>query len=340
MGIHKFESTEAFIAFDLDGAGVSSGPVRWARKVLQGGASDLARSQTYTFASLGMQRGGASAGVSAEWPDREAALEAFRTEVASMVEAGTFLPDAAKGVEDDDLAGLHQWDQRDTARFGAFAARCDGLSAAVTADRTVGLDGRTVAIEGLSPVGCWLAEQVVERGARVVAVSTATGTAVNPEGFDVAALRAAFAAEGAECVNQFGDPFAANAVFEQGAAVVFAGSGMGVVDHDVADKLAGSAALVASGRLHLTARGLAVLRRAGVAAPADFVSLAGSTIAAWGDPSRSDDEVLADVADTVTAINEESSHETDGPLLGACYRAESFLSTWQERLPFGRPLAP
>ena len=65
MRIHKFSSTEAFIAIDLEGAEASSGPVRWARKVLQGGAKDLARSQTYTYAVLGMARGGASAGISA-----------------------------------------------------------------------------------------------------------------------------------------------------------------------------------------------------------------------------------------------------------------------------------
>ena len=29
----------------------------------------------------------------------------------------------------------------------------------------------------------------------------------------------------------------------------------------------------------------------------------------------------------------------DGPFLGACYAAEAFLSTWQDELPFGRPLA-
>ena len=33
-----------------------------------------------------------------------------------------------------------------------------------------------------------------------------------------------------------------------------------------------------------------------------------------------------------------SAHD-DGPLLGACYRAEAFLRTWQDALPFGRPLA-
>ena len=69
--IHDFESTTAFVAIDLEDA-TSSGPVRWARKILQGGAQDLARSQTYTYAALQMKHGGASAGINAEAGDRDA----------------------------------------------------------------------------------------------------------------------------------------------------------------------------------------------------------------------------------------------------------------------------
>ena len=55
MRIHKFTSTDAFVAIDLDDAEASTGPVRWARKVLQGGAQDLARSQTYTYVQATQQ---------------------------------------------------------------------------------------------------------------------------------------------------------------------------------------------------------------------------------------------------------------------------------------------
>ena len=340
MALHKFETSEAFIAFDLDGAEVSSGPVRWARKVLQGGAKDLARSQTYTFAVLEMARGGASAGISAEGPDRAAALEAFRAEVAPLVESGRFLPDAAKGVADTDLAELWSIDRRDRAWLGSTGERADAVSAVVTAERTVGLDGRIVAIDGLSPLGCLIADAVVARGGSVTAVASTAGTVTNPAGFDPNALRDAWSAHGADGVAQLGDVMDVDAVFDQGAEVVFAGSATGVVDHQVAERLAGCAAVVASGRLPVTARGLAVLRRSGVAVPADFVALSGSTIAAWGVPERDDDVVLTEVDATVSAICDEVNQSGDGPLLGACYRAEAFLATWQDRLPFGRPLAP
>lgn len=340
MRIHKFTTTEAFIAIDLEGAEASSGPVRWAKKILQGGAKDLARSQTYTYAALGMQRGGASAGISADPSDRGAAIEAFLAEAQDLVADGTYLPDAAKGVGRDELAPLHDADPRDTARLGDFADRCDGLSAAVTAHHAVGLDGRTVAIEGFEGIGTWIADGAIGRGARVTAISTATGTVTNADGFKLAELNEAFAAHGADMVNELGEVGHSMAIFGSGADVVFAGSKVGVVDHKVADQLSEASAVVASGRLHLAARGLAVLRKAGVAAPADFVALAGSTLATWGDVNRSDDEIVAGVREDIGDLCDQLQGHDDGLMLAACYHAEDFLSQWQSELPFGRPLAP
>lgn len=340
MRIHKFESTEAFIAIDLADAEASSGPVRWAKKVLQGGAKDLARSQTYTFAALGMRRGGASAGISADPDNRAAAIEAFTAEVGALVADGTYLPDAAKGVADTDLADVRADDPRDTARLDAVADRFNSLSAAVTAEATVGLAGRTVAIEGFGAAGPDLAGAVAARGGTIIAVSTSTGTVTNDTGIDADSLAEAYAADGPDCVSRFGDVAHPMAVFGSGAGVTFAGSKTGVVDHTVAAQLADSAALIASGRLAMTARALAVLRAAGVAAPGDFISLAGGTMAAWGDAARSDDEVATDIATAVADLCNEHKDHADGSFLAACYAAESFLATWQDELPFGRPLAP
>lgn len=344
MRIHKLETTTAFIAIDLDDAEASSGPVRWARKILQGGAEDLARSQTYTYAVLGMRRGGASAGISADAADRDTAIAAFVEELVPLVADGTYLPDAAKGVGEDDLAPLRAADARDTARLAGgaptLADRCEGLSAVACAQHTLaGLDGRTIAIEGFGDNGPALATAAVDRGAKVIAVSTTAGTITNAAGFDPAALTEAWTAHGADLVGQLGDADAAGAVFGSGADVVFAGSKMGVIDHVVAAQLADAAAVVPCGRLPLTTKGLATLRRAGVAAPADFVALAGSTLAVWGDANRTEPEILAGANEDVADLADEFAGHDDGPLLAACYAAEEFLSTWQDTLPFGRPLA-
>ncbi len=345
MRIHKFTSVDAFVAIDLVEAETSSGPVRWARRILQGGAKDLARSQTYTYAVLNMRHGGASAGVSAPGPERSEAVSAFVAEAAELVEYGNYLPDAAKGVSEADLAPLRGNDPRDTTRLSGdgstFVDRCEGLSAAVCAHHSVGdLSGRSVSIEGFNANGPALAAAVVERGASVTAVATGAGTVSSGSGFDAQALGDAWAAHGAGMVNEFGEVGAPAEVFSTRADVFFVGSKMGVVNHEIAAQIQGSAAVVACGRLPLTARALAVLRRAGVAVPADFVALAGSALALRGDPARSEAEILAAVGETVGVLSSEFAADSDGPFLAACRAAESYLSTWQDELPFGRPLAP
>ena len=342
MRLHKFSNLDAFVALDLAGAEAASGPVRWARKVLQGGAKDLARSQTYTYAALQMRRSGASAGISAEAPQRTGAVAAFVAEAAALVPDATFLPDAAKGVSDEDLAPLRKQDPRNTNRLGAFSAQCDGLSAAAAADAAVGLDGRSAVIEGFSAGGPALAEAVTQRGGRVVGLATAEGSLVSDAGFEPAALAEAWAAHGHKALGSLagnGDGLdEPAALWGVGADVVFAGSRMGVVAHGVAEQLE-CRALVPSGRLAFTSKALAVCRRGGIAAVPDFVALAGSTVAAWSSPDTGDDDVRAEIADTVAALMADALSSDDGPFLGACYAAEAFLSTWQDELPFGRPLA-
>ena len=174
----------------------------------------------------------------------------------------------------------------------------------------------------------------------MIAISTASGTAINSDGFDVSAFAEAWRVHGADVVSTLGEPEHSRAVFDSGADVVFAGSKMGIVDHGVAAELENAVAVVACGRVALTAKALATLRRAGVAAPADFVALAGSTLALWGDVNHTEAEIFAGVDEDVAELSAEFAGHDDGPLLGACLYAEDFLGTWREELPFGRPLAP
>ncbi len=342
MRLHKFSDVDAFVALDLDGAEAASGPVRWARKILQGGAKDLARSQTYTYAALQMRCSGASAGINAEAPGRGEAVAAFVAEAAALVADGTYLPDAAKGVGDQDLAPLREADPRNADRLDAFGSQCDGLSAAAAADAAVGLDGRTAVIEGFSAGGPSLAEAVSQRGGRVVGLATAEGSLADEGGFDPGALAEAWSAHGDKALGALagsGDGLAEPwALWGLAADVVFAGSKMGAIHHGIAEGL-DCRALVPSGRLAYTSKALAVCRRGGIAAVPDFVALAGSTVAAWSSPDAGDEEVRAEIARAVAALMDEALDADDGPFLGACYAAEAFLSTWQDELPFGRPLA-
>lgn len=294
MTIEKLDTVDAFIVFDLADAPEAVGIVRSARKILPGGASDLARSMTYTFATFKMQRSGASAGINAVDDDRADAVAKFTAEIAPMVSSGRFLPEPGTRVPRTALESLTEADPRLSIGDIADQATVAGVVAAA-ASAASGLDGRTVAIEGSGPI-C---------DALTISIENQGGTIVEMNGQ---------------------------------ADVLFAGSKMGAIDHTVAEQLQ-VGTLVPYGPIPVTARALAVLGRAGTTVVPDFIATAGSLFAWWptGDPSP--DAIAAEAAAQITASLEEIADHPDGLFLAAAYRAESFLSTWQDTLPFGRPLA-
>ena len=341
MAIHKLTSTDAFVAFDLDGA-PAAGIVRAAPKILQGGAKDLARSMTYTFATLEMQRGGASAGINAQPDDRDAAIAAFASELTPMAADGALALDAGKGVRSDQLAELQTADDRSDLLAQAhgddtLADHLSGLGPVVAAAAAIGgLDGKKVAIEGFGATGPALAAAAAAQGATVVAVSTTKGSKADAGGLDPAELRGAWAESGDTMVGD--DAEAAWKVFGADADVLFAGSKAGAINHETADRL-GASAVVPHGALPFTARALAVMQRAGVTVVPDFVALAAPAVGAWPGDAGDADAVIAKATAAIQAAIEETSGHEDGAFLGACHRAEAFLKTWQDSLPFGRPLA-
>ena len=294
MPIEKLETVDAFIVFDLPDAPESVGIVRSARKILPGGASDLARSMTYALATFAMRRSGASAGINAVDDDRPDAVAKFAAEITPMVGSGRFLPEPGTRVPRTALESLAESDPRAAVGEVADQATVTGVVAAA-AQASGGLDGRTVAIEGSGPI--------------------------------CDALKAAAKEQGGTMVEMNGQ-----------ADVLFAGSKMGAVDHTMAEQLQ-VGTLVPYGPIPVTARALAVLGRAGTTVVPDFIATAGPLFAWWptGDPTP--EAIAADATAKITASLEEIADHPDGLFLAAAYRAESFLATWQETLPFGRPLA-
>jgi glutamate dehydrogenase/leucine dehydrogenase len=339
--VEKLTSVDAFVVFDFEDAPTALGVVRSAPKILVDGATWLARSQTYQLAIFEQRAGGASAGINARPEARTDAIAAFVTEIEPWVASRRFLPDAARGVQPDQLAPLRAADPRPDdywARRAELAAA--GLEAATIA-AVGGLDGRSVVIEGFDETGLELARRVVAQGGSVAAVSTADGTAVQPSGLSIDALDAAWAAHGADLVRELvPDLEPPGRVFGVTADILVCGSRTGIVDHGVA---AGCdvKALVPSGPIPVTAKALAVLQRAGVVVLPDFVTTAGPLLGAAlpaldgeGPPLTVDD-----VAATIGAVITDVLSDESGPVLGACLRAEAFMRTWRDELPFGRPLA-
>jgi hypothetical protein len=106
----------------------------------------------------------------------------------------------------------------------------------------------------------------------------------------------------------------------------------GLINHEVAEGIK-AATIVPLTPLPVTAKAYAVLRRAGVAYVPDFVALAAPLLATCAPQAD------ADPVDRVRATVAELAPSGPDAWLVAVGMAEAFLSTWQDALPFGRPLA-
>ncbi|MFN0026472.1 MAG: hypothetical protein ACKV2O_04685 [Acidimicrobiales bacterium] len=336
MKTRKLSTVDGFVLLDLENAPGSVGVVRSAPKILVGGAEMLARSVTYSFAVFGIPAGGASAGVNAAPGDRAAAVAAFAVEVGSFEPPVLF--DAGRGVRQEELAGLSATDPRSAALLAereGIAVR-DHLTAAgalASAEKVGGaLRGQRVGIEGFGTVGVTLARQVVAAGATVVAVGTAAGTAFQPDGFSLDVLADAWATDEEAMVKKVGtSQQPAWAIWSSRADVLFCGSKAGAMTHEGAGSLQ-ARTVVPIAPVPITAKALAVMTRAGVTYVPDFVSLAAPLLVGVGD---GEDEARAKLVEVL----DHCSGHPEGLFVAACQRAETFLRTWQDTLPFGRPLA-
>jgi glutamate dehydrogenase/leucine dehydrogenase len=345
MQTRKLASTDGFVVVDLEGAEHALGVVRCAPKILVDGATMLARSVTYEFACFERKVSGASAGINAKPPDREAAIAAFVEELTPGVASGALSIDAAKGVAPNELDAFTAVDSRTEIARSAGAALTAASMVTAADVATGGLAGRSAAIEGFDDRFAALARRIVEAGGRLAAISTASGTAYDHEGFDPVVLADRFGHEGPGFVttlpNTHEEP---SAVLGAPVDVLFAGSKAGVIEHESASTVQAKV-VVPSGRVPVTAKALAVLRRAGCTVVPDFVSLAGPGLVAWPDGGAEPnaeptlEPAMTEIDRKVRTVLDEAQAHDEGMFMGACIRAEQFLRTWQDSLPFGRPLA-
>lgn len=294
MTIHKLESADAFISFDLDDA-PSVGVTRLARKVLEDGATLLARSTTYSFASFRVKMGGGSAGINAEGDGVDPAVASFVDETKALVSSGRWVTDPGLGLTESDLGELRISDPRPSELWTsdlAVTLTAGGAVAAAAAALGTGLSGATWAAEGQGPL--------VE----------ATKVAMTREG--------ALAAPGAGGLESECD-------------VLFVAGKAGVVDHEAADTVRAKV-VVPLTPVPISARAHAVLSQAGRIHVPDFLSIAAPLLFAH-------DGDAGDPVERVGAAVSAVAGEGTGMWMAAVEKAEAFLSTWQDDLPFGRPLA-
>ena len=119
--------------------------------------------------------------------------------------------------------------------------------------------------------------------------------------------------------------------FDSAADALLVAGKAGVLEHDLAET-ASAAVVVPVTPVPVTARALAVLGRAGIVVVPDFLSTAAPLLAAL-------DAGSGDPLERVRAAVAELASEGTGMWRAAVLRAEAHLRTWQDELPFGRPLA-
>ena len=298
---------QSFVVVDLEGAERSDGVARWAKKILLDGAANLARSRTYGWATVGEPVSGASAGISAPPEDRAEAVDGFVA--AAVGSADRIALDPGKGLDWSDLESVRGADWRSPLCSGTDA---EALQRSLVAAGTVaaagaacgGLDGRRVVLEGPEPMGTVLAASFTAAGATIVnAEDTTAGTALGSSG-----------------------------------DLLCCGSAVGMIDHGAIGGLEVDW-IVPWGPMPVTTRALAVGRRSGTTVLADFVSTVGPLLAAVAADGDTVESVTARTTELVEAVTGEVLGHEDGPLVGACLRAEAYLATWRDTLPFGRPIA-
>ena len=274
MKIQKLESINAFVAVDLENV-PGRGILRASKKILQGGAKDLARSMTYGLASLNLKETGISAGISTTPEEKSEAIKTFFEEVSAW--DTKFSLTAGLGVTPEDIT---EDDPKEKLQLLAMGAVISALSAKPDANTAI-IDDKIL--------GSVLEKELTNKGIEVI-------SAENP--------------------------------ITEKADILFCGSKIGAIDHETAETLSFSV-IAPTAALPITTRAVAVCKRRNIIALPDFITTAGPLI---NDKNQ--------ITETLSSIIEEVINHVDGPLIGACERAEVFLSTWQSELPFGRPMAP
>jgi glutamate dehydrogenase (NAD(P)+) len=327
----KLQTVPAWFIVDLDGI-QCFGPVRLGPKVLQSTAKQYARAETYKLALIGKQLSGGAGGIKVDVNDREETVRSFTSELEPIAKQNIFHPDPAWGVDEQDFAALRGADPRNSiARGPGAAAALIAAGACAIAETTLsGISGASLALGAANAVHIRTAARWIEAGGTVIGVEFRGKSYTDESGIGLDELEAI--ARGDLGLNS-----AENDASGLPADVYLPNTARAAVTH-TNEAAIGAKQVLGLADLSITPRGLANLSKRQVTVLPDFLATSAVTHAAHG-TATSLEQALGESAEHVGAIAEQASVDQDGPFLGACRLAESFLSTWRDELPFGRPLA-
>lgn len=165
------------------------------------------------------------------------------------------------------------------------------------------------------------------------AVAAATATAGGLDGVTVAIVGGGPVADSAKVTaSDKGATILDDATLDASADVLFVAGKAGMVDHHAAVSVKAKTVVPLS-PVPITAKAYAEFRRAEIVYVPDFVALAAPLLTAF------DGDASSDPLERIEHTTRELAGEGPNAWLVAIGLAEAFLSTWQDSLPFGRPLA-
>lgn len=282
------------LVLDNTARGTGKGGTRMSPTLSVQEVARLARTMTWKWAAVDLFHGGAKAGILGDPndPNKEAILRAFARTLSNEVpseyvfgldmglteeDAAIFLDElgdrgASTGLPRA-LGGL-PYDQLGVTGYGVAeaveaAAHCRGIA----------LSGSRVAIQGFGAVGQAAATRLVELGAVIVAVSTASGAVHDPNGLDVDALVRLRAEAGDACVNLYGQVLPADIALTVDADILVPAAR----EDTVTDFIAASTnvkLVVEGANLPTSVSSRGILHERGIAVVPDFIANAGGIVAA------------------------------------------------------------
>ena len=163
--------------------------------------------------------------------------------------------------------------------------------------------------------------------------------AFNPDGFDVTALHEALSTNGPGMVAEFAEEELPGwRILGADVDVLFAGSKMGLINHQGAENV--KAKLIApTGPIPYTTKGALVLEKQGTTVLPDIVTTAGAMFGGMPPGEDDQDSIEHAIAELLSTLTGQIVGQDNMAILEACHRAEAFLRTWRDQLPFGRPFA-
>lgn len=283
------------LVIDNSARGMGKGGTRMSAALSIREVARLARTMTWKWAAVDLFHGGAKAGVLGDpnSPGKEGILRAFARALKNEVpneyvfglDMGLTERDAA--ILADELGDIGAavgmpralgglpYDELGVTGFGV-------AEAVDAAGQAIGLPlaGARVAVQGFGAVGFAAVERLVELGAAIVAVATAQGAVLAPEGLDCARLLSLREEHGDACVQHYGTPVeAAEAVLTVDADILVPAALEDVIDKDLAIKT-GVKLIVEGANLPITPAAREVLHARGVPVVPDFIANAGGIVAA------------------------------------------------------------